>query len=67
MIVKVQRPLYPFDAPWLAYNEDRTVTFEFTPKPALIRKMGKRVKAYVELELSDDGIIVHRIVEDQPW
>jgi len=65
MIVKVQRPLYPRGGFWLAYNEDRTVEFLFSPEDELVAKMGNRPKAYFELDA--DARVFHRIVEDQPW
>ena len=75
IIVKVQRALYPPDAPWLAYDQRRTFNIMFEPTDEVREMMGKDLKAYFKAEpprgkrqdLSPATIHLLEKIKPQPW
>lgn len=55
MIVKVQRPLFPADAPWLIYDERRSFSIMMLPTPELLEQMGDDNKAYFQANPAKGG------------
>jgi hypothetical protein len=72
MIVKVQRPLFPPDAPWLVYDQRRTFHVTMQPTAELLDMMGSDDKAWFRADRpkGNSGQATIRILErvaDQPW
>lgn len=71
MIVKLQRPMFPPNGPWMAY--DKKHKFEAFIDPSKIEKrvldlMGDAPKGYFEAELRSDGQLeILRKVADGAW
>lgn len=72
MIVKIQRPLFPPDAPVLVYNENRTLlinlNFQESGHVRCFLKDGE-YKGYFEVELVDSrhSLKIIRRVADRDW
>ena len=67
MIVKLQRALFPADAPILAYDKHRRHTRQITATKELKRLFGGKAKIYAEATLKGETMEIGRLVEDQPW
>lgn len=68
-IVKVQKPVYPPDGAWLAYDEAQVHSVPFWPDEWLREAMGGRMKAYFTATWSDESgwIFKRRVKEVLHW
>lgn len=67
MIVKLQRPLSPPDAPALAYSE-RHAWRKFLPMTPELRKLfGEKLKIFAEVEIVGTDMIIEKIIPDRAW
>lgn len=68
MILKMQRPIAPPDAPVLAYDERRSVHVLIDQSPRLGRLFGDRLKIYVTAHIAENGALeVDKVVPDRNW
>lgn len=69
MIVKVQRPVTPPDAPLLVYDRTRTylATLEQAGQPELLQRLGRDLKGYFAAAVIDGRLVVRQRVPAQPW
>lgn len=67
IIVKVQTPLFPQDAPALVYNQDRSVMMKCPMDDSLKKIMGGKAKAYFKAEVVGDKINLLKQLPDQNW
>ena len=67
MIVKVQRALYPANAPSMIYNQSRSRTWMVKLSKEDLRKMGDDVKAYFEAKELGNEILLYERVDNQDW
>lgn len=70
MIIKLQPPLNPHEAPWLAYNEDNTIRvfLQQSEVPRTVRRaMGADFKGYFEATLSNGALRIGPRVGEQDW
>ncbi len=67
MIVKVQRPIYPADAPCLVYDKYRRFHAQVPMTPALRKLFGERFKIFCDVERKDDGLVFTKVVPDPGW
>ena len=67
-LVKVERPIVPFDGLWRATDEAQEHSEEFEPDQWLRDCMGARMKAFVEAVWSAQGWQFRRIIrKDLHW
>jgi hypothetical protein len=67
MIVKVQKPISPGDAPVLVYDEYRRVEAMVPMTDQLRQMLGTKLKIYCEATKRGDEISFGKIVPDRGW
>ena len=68
MILKLQKPLYPKDAPILVYDESRRNPCTIPVTPALEQMFGPKVKIYATAHVAEDGSLsIDKVVPDRSW
>ena len=68
MIVKVQRPLFPADAPCLIYNKSRTVMQTRKLSKKDLAKMGNDMKAFFQAKNEENNrITLITRAPDEDW
>lgn len=67
MIVKVQRPLFPVDAPCLIYNKAKTVMQTRYISNKDLAKMGSDMKAYFQAKNENGKITLITRVPNEEW
>ena len=66
-IIKVQRPIFPQNAPALIYNKKETIFQQMPLEGALKVAMGDSLKSYFEVAIAEGEIKLLRQVFNQGW
>ena len=70
MIVKIQKPVIPWNGPFLIYDEKRTFSSQLYPNrlPRAVKKsLRKKWKAYFRAEIQGNTLALFEEVPPQPW
>jgi hypothetical protein len=67
MIVKVQKPIMPHDAPCLVYDQYRRIEATVPLTDQLRQMLGSRLKIYCEATKQGPDIVFGKVVPDRGW